>query len=36
MLFENGYIDAFDKEIVPTEKGLALYSVIRDMIIGSP
>ena len=36
MLFENGYIDTFDKDIVPTEKGLALYSVIRDMIIGNP
>ena len=36
MLFEKGYIDTFEKEIIPTEKGLALYSIIHDMIIGSP
>ena len=36
MLFEQGYIDTFEKEIIPTEKGLALYSIIHDMIIGSP
>ena len=36
MLFEQGYIDTFEKEMVPTEKGLALYSIVRDMIIGSP
>lgn len=35
-LFEKGYIDTFDKDIIPTEKGLALYGIIRDMIIGSP
>lgn len=36
MLFEQGYIDTFEKEIIPTEKGQALYSVIHGMIIGSP
>ena len=36
MLFEQGYIEMLEKEIIPTEKGLALYSLVRDMIIGSP
>ena len=35
-LFEQGYIDILETEIIPTEKGLALYSVVHDMIIGSP
>ena len=35
-LFEQGYIDTFEKDIIPTEKGLALYGIIRDMIIASP
>jgi len=35
-LFEHGYIDTLEKEIVPTEKGLALYSIVRDMVIGTP
>ena len=35
-LIEQGYIDILETEIIPTEKGLALYSVVHDMIIGSP
>lgn len=35
MLFEKDYIDTIENEIIPTEKGLALYYVVRNMIIGS-
>lgn len=35
-LFEYGYIDTIDNRIIPTEKGQALYSVVRDMIVGTP
>lgn len=35
-LFEQGYIDTLEAEIIPTEKGLALYSIVHDMIIGNP
>ncbi len=34
-LFSRGYLERHQKSLVPTEKGLALYSVVKDMRIAN-